>query len=216
MQPSVRASASTDSSGSCGNASTGAAPTQVVAPTEAAAPTKPVVPTPTSAAPEASPSDDLAKVTAEGLLLVGSTLDNPPYSTYNDQFRPAGFDVALITEIARRLGARVDVNDFTFEGLLNALQLKQVDAAIAAIDITPERAAQVDFSTPYFMGEDGILAAPDSPISAIKSLADLQALPRRGATRLDLRELAYRHPGPDRPDAVRQSDVLRQPGPGRG
>ena len=175
MQPSVRASASTDSSGSCGNASARGA-NQVVAPTEAAAPTQPVVPTPTSAAPEASPSDDLAKVTAEGLLLVGSTLDNPPYSTYNDQFRPAGFDVALITEIARRLGARVDVNDFTFEGLLNALQLKQVDAAIAAIDITPERAAQVDFSTPYFMGEDGILAAPDSPISSIKSLADLQAL----------------------------------------
>ena len=120
--------------------------------------------------------DDLAKVKAEGLLLVGSSLDNPPYSTYNDQFRPAGFDVALITEIGRRLGVRADVNDFTFEGLLDALQLKQVDAAIAAIDITPERAAQVDFSTPYFMGEDGILAAPDSPISSIKSLADLQAL----------------------------------------
>ena len=151
-------------------------PTQAAAPTEAAAPTQPVVPTPTSAAPGEAAGDDLAKVKAEGLLLVGSTLDNPPYSTYNDQFRPAGFDVALITEIARRLGARVDVNDFTFEGLLNALQLKQVDAAIAAIDITPERAAQVDFSTPYFMGEDGILAAPDSPISAIKSLADLQAL----------------------------------------
>jgi hypothetical protein len=37
-----------------------------------------------------------------------------------------------------------------------------------------ERAAQVDFSTPYYMGEDGILAAPDSPILSVKSLADLQ------------------------------------------
>ena len=50
-----------------------------------------------------------------------------------------------------------------------------MDAAIAAIDITPERATQVDFSTPYYMGEDGILAAPNSLISSVKSLADFQA-----------------------------------------
>ena len=134
------------------------------------------MPTPTSVAPQASSSDDLAKAKADGLLVVGSSLDNPPYSTYNDQFRPAGFDVALITEIGRRLGLRTEVNDFTFEGLLDALQLKQFDVAIAAIDNTPARAAQVDFSTPYFMGEDGILAAPDSTIASIKSLADLQTL----------------------------------------
>lgn len=156
-----------------------AATAQPAAPTpQPAAPSdtpQPVVPTPTGLAP-AKAADDLARAKAEGLLLVGSSLDNPPYSTYNDQFRPAGFDVALITEIGRRLGLQTEVNDFTFEGLLDALQLKQVDAAIAAIDITPERAAQVDFSTPYFMGEDGILAAPDSPIASIKSLADLQAL----------------------------------------
>ena len=152
-----------------------AAPTEL-APTQAAASTRPVVPTPTSAAPGEATSDDLAKAKADGLLVVGSSLDNPPYSTYNDQFRPAGFDVALITEIGRRLGVQTEVNDFTFEGLLDALQLKQVDVAIAAIDVTPERAAQVDFSTPYFVGEDGILAAPDSPLTSIKSLADLQTL----------------------------------------
>jgi polar amino acid transport system substrate-binding protein len=143
-------------------------------PEPAAATPRPVVPTPTSPVPGKAPSDDLAKARTEGLLVVGSSLDNPPYSTYTEQFRPAGFDVAYITEIGRRLGLRVDVNDFTFEGLLDALKLKQVDAAIAAIDITPERAAQVDFSTPYYMGEDGILAAPNSPISSIRSLADLQ------------------------------------------
>lgn len=157
-------------------------PTVPVAPTVAPAtvtpeppPTQPVVPTPTSAATATAPDDDLAKTQAQQLLLVGSSLDNPPYSTYNEQFRPAGFEVAYITEVARRLGARADVNDFTFEGLLDALQLKQVDVAIAAIDNTPERAALVDFSTPYFMGEDGILAAPDSTIAGVRSLADLQS-----------------------------------------
>ena len=154
---------------------TAAATAQPAAPTPPQATLQPVVPTPTGLAPASAAGDDLARAKAEGVLLVGSSLDNPPYSTYNEQYRPAGFDVAYITEIARRLGLRVDINDFTFEGLLDALKLKQVDAAIAAIDITPERAAQVDFSTPYYMGEDGILAAPNSLISSVKSLADLQA-----------------------------------------
>jgi ABC-type amino acid transport substrate-binding protein len=141
-------------------------------PTQVAPTPLPVVPTPTGLAP-AGALDDLARAKVEGLLAVGSSLDNPPYSTYNDQYRPAGFDVALIAEIGRRLGLKTEVNDFVFDGLLDALQLKQFDVAIAAISNTPERAALVDFSTPYYMGEDGILAAPDSPISSITSLGDL-------------------------------------------
>jgi hypothetical protein len=34
------------------------------------------------------------------------TVENPPYSIYDDQFRPAGFDAALITEIDDAGGAR--------------------------------------------------------------------------------------------------------------
>jgi ABC-type amino acid transport substrate-binding protein len=147
---------------------------QPVAPTPTPAPPtpQPVVPTPTGL-PPAGELDDLGRAKVEGLLVVGSSLDNPPYSTYNDQFRPAGFDVALITEIGRRLGLRTEVNDFVFDGLLDGLQLKQFDVAIAAISNTPERAALMDFSTPYYMGEDGILAAPDSPIASVTSLGDL-------------------------------------------
>jgi arginine/lysine/histidine transporter system substrate-binding protein len=168
--------------GACGSAPeatpTPAPPTPtpqpvVPTPTEAVWTPAPVVPTPTESVPGAGPGDDLTKAKVEGLLVVGSSLDNPPYSTYSDQFRPTGFDVALITEIGRRLGLPVEINDFTFEGLLDALELKQVDVAIAAISNTPERAAQVDFTTPYYMGEDGILVAPDSPISSITSLLDL-------------------------------------------
>ena len=181
-------------------------PRPAVPTSKPASPTaEPVAPAPTSFAP-----DDLARVRADGLLLVGSSLDNPPYSTVNDQFRPAGFDVALITEIGRRLGLRTDVNDFVFEGLLDALQLKQVDTAIAAIDITPDRAAQVDFSTPYYMGEDGILAAPDSPISSVTSLADL-AERRIGVQRgCSLRTVAVEYDRRDRPDAEREPAVVHQ------
>ena len=115
-------------------------PPSIIGATQPAAPAltpQPIMPTPTGLA-RASTSSDISTQAGEPLV-VGSSLDNPPYSTYDDQFHPAGFDVALITEIGRRLGRPVEVNDFTFEGLLDALQLKQVDAAIAAIDVTPTR-----------------------------------------------------------------------------
>ena len=45
----------------------------------AAATVQPVVPTPTGLAPANAAGDDLTRAKAEGLLLVGSSLDNPPY-----------------------------------------------------------------------------------------------------------------------------------------
>ena len=143
--------------------------TQVVVPTPAVAPTP-------AAAPMPGPEDDLARAKATGVLRVASTLDNPPFSTYDDQKRPSGFDIALITDLARRLGLGVDINDFTFDNLGSALAQGEADAAIAAISITPERASQLSFTNAYYVGQDGILAAPDSSITTIRSLDDLARL----------------------------------------
>jgi polar amino acid transport system substrate-binding protein len=112
----------------------------------------------------------------KGVLRVGTTLDNPPFSTVNDKLQPDGFDIALITELARRLGLGVEINDFTFDHLGPAVVKNQVDAAIAAISITPDRAGQVDFTNVYYVGQDGVLAAPDSAINRVGSLNDLAQL----------------------------------------
>ena len=137
------------------------------------------VPTPTPTAPPVtatSPAaDDWARVRASGRLMVGSSLDNPPLSMYNNVLQPDGFEIALMKEIGRRLSLQVEFNDFAFEGLLSALQLNQVDAVIAAMSITPERQQEVDFTNPYFIGEDAILAAADSSIAAVATVNDLAA-----------------------------------------
>jgi ABC-type amino acid transport substrate-binding protein/heat shock protein HslJ len=84
-----------------------------------------------------------------------------------------GFDIALMDEIGRRLGVEVEYRNFAFDGLGSALQVRQIDAAIAAISVTPEREALVDFSSVYFVGEDGILADEDSDITNIGSEGEL-------------------------------------------
>ncbi len=152
------------------------APSQPAAPSPTSAPTvEPAQPSPTSA-PAALPEDDLARVKTTGVVRVSSALDNPPFSMYDDQKRPAGLDIALITELARRMGLRVEIDDVSFDNLMTDLGSKKSDVAIAAIGITPERARTADFTNVYYVGQDGVLVAPVSDISAIRSLDDLTKL----------------------------------------
>ncbi len=145
------------------------APIIPTAPTPAPRSTEP----PAAPTPEAAVQDEWSRVQAAGVLRVGCPLDNPPFNMYNADFQPDGFDVALMTEVAQRLGLKVEFNDFAFDGLLGALQLGRVDAVIAAMAVTDERRAVVDFTSSYYQGEDVILAAANSMITAVAGRADL-------------------------------------------
>src|SRR4029453_6877386 len=111
--------------------------------------------------PEQS-TDDLAKIKASGVRTIGVSADYPPFSFYNSNFQIDGFDPALITDLAKRIGAKADINDYAFDGLLAALQLGQVDAVIAALSFTPERQQVVDFTSIYYIGADAILGRPNA------------------------------------------------------
>jgi polar amino acid transport system substrate-binding protein len=118
-----------------------------------------------------NPAEDLSwqNVQQAGVLKVGTAADYPPFSYYNDQHGIDGFDPALIQLIGRKLGVRVEITDFAFEGINAALQIHQVDVIIAALSVTPGREALVKFSNIYYVGEDGILARDESGIESITS-----------------------------------------------
>jgi ABC-type amino acid transport substrate-binding protein len=132
-----------------------------------------LTPTPTATPRTAVSEDDWTRIKDAGVIQVASALDNPPFDMYNARFNPDGFDIALMTEIARRMGLKAEFNNFAFEGLLDGLELNQADAVIAAMAITDARRTQADFTPAYYVGEDSILAALDSPIQAVSSVDDL-------------------------------------------
>ncbi|MFN2167549.1 MAG: transporter substrate-binding domain-containing protein, partial [Anaerolineae bacterium] len=155
---------------SCGPA---AAPAPTAAPPEQ--PT--AMPEASTPAPEAPtdtpvPQDDWARVQQTGQLVVATSADYPPFEYYTSDFQLEGFDIALMRQIGQRLGVQVVFKDFAFDGLMGALQLKQIDAAIAAITITEERAEVVDFSDTYYVGEESVLARADSPIAQVTGAED--------------------------------------------
>ena len=133
-------------------------------PSEPAEPTA-VATTAPPAGTEVVPGDAWDRVQAAGKIIVGTSADYPPFEYYVDNLKIDGFDIALMDEVGRRLGLEVEYHDFAFDGLGGALQLGQIDIAIAAISSTPEREAFVDFSSVYFVGQEATLAREDENIS---------------------------------------------------
>jgi ABC-type amino acid transport substrate-binding protein len=146
------------------------APTIPVLPTDTAVPVAPTVP---SAIPGVGLDDSLQRVQSSGHMVVGTSADYAPFEYYNADFQFEGFDIALMDEIARRLGVTADYHDIVFEGLGGAIQARQVDLAIAAISETPERAQVMDFGNVYYISEDGVLAREDTSIAALTAPVEL-------------------------------------------
>ena len=120
--------------------------------------------------PLAAQDDSWEKVQAAGVLRVATSADYPPFSYQNQDFMIDGFDPALIREIGNKLGVQVQITDYAFDGLGAVLEVGQADVAIAAISMTSERGAFVDFSNVYYVGKDGILARAGSGIERIDQI----------------------------------------------
>jgi ABC-type amino acid transport substrate-binding protein len=152
-------------------------PSAIVVPTDTPA----VIATNTSPVPV---SDDVwDRITANKKIVIGVSWDYPPFAYVDSNFQVVGFDIALSREIGKRLNVPVDIKDFTFDGLPGALQLNQIDMAIAAIAVTPERTTQMTFSPIYYVNQTAVLARSDSQvqITDLKQLAGYRVGVRRGS-----------------------------------
>jgi polar amino acid transport system substrate-binding protein len=125
--------------------------------------------------PTAEPIDEVwDNIEQSGKIVVGMSADYPPFAYIDESFTIQGYDLALMREIGQRLGYPLEIKNMAFDGLFNALQLNEIDVAVAAISFTQERDKFVDFSNVYFVGQDAILARSDSTIQ-IDKLEDLAA-----------------------------------------
>lgn len=113
------------------------------------------------------------RIRAANVLRFGTSADYPPFAYYDDNFRLDGLDIALARKLAETLGIPVEIKDIAFEGLAGALDVGQIDAAIAAMAITPERQQTMDFSDVYYISEDAILSHTGSGIDAVVEVQDL-------------------------------------------
>ena len=125
----------------------------------------------------AAGADQLSDIQAKGVLEVGANIDFMPYEFYwtnpeTNQEEPAGFDMALAQGIADKLGVKLEIKDQAFSGLVTALSAGEMDMVISGLAIKPERLEVVDFSDPYFAGEQIMLVRAED-YDSLKTVEDM-------------------------------------------
>jgi polar amino acid transport system substrate-binding protein len=85
-------------------------------------------------------------------LQVVTTADYPPMSFKQDG-KIIGFDIDVVTEIARRLGKQIEIKDVLFEALIPYAKAERAQIIAAGLAPTPDRQKEVDFTPPYLTSD---------------------------------------------------------------
>ena len=99
----------------------------------------------------------LQKISASGVLRVGTTGDYAPFSL-EEHGSLNGSDIELAQRLAAQLHAHAVFIHTSWGSLADDLSRGAFDVAMGGISITPAREAQGAFSVPYFSGGKTILA----------------------------------------------------------
>jgi polar amino acid transport system substrate-binding protein len=105
------------------------------------------------------PANHLEAIKQAGTLKVGTSADYPPFESVDASGNKVGFDVDLMTEVAKRLGVKLEWVDMPFDSLIAAVQEGKIDASISAFNYSEERDQKIDFSDAYYTSEDAFTVA---------------------------------------------------------
>jgi ABC-type amino acid transport substrate-binding protein len=111
----------------------------------------------------------VSDVEAQKVLKVGMNADSPPFG-YMEKGQLVGMEIDLYTEVAKRMGAKIDITNLPFAGIFPGLQSGKWDVA-GNTWIKKERIVMMDFADPWIRA---ILSFAVRKDSNIKSMADLK------------------------------------------
>ena len=92
---------------------------------------------------------------------------NYPSFAYIDEKsgKPAGFDVESMDWIAKKMGFTLTHKPVAWDGIIPALQARQIDMICSGMSITDKRKKQVTFSEPYWTVSRVFLVKADSTLT---------------------------------------------------
>lgn len=140
--------------------------------------------------PQFARADQLDDIRKAGVIKVAVFDSNPPFGTLDPRTHAlVGYDIDFAQAIARKLGVRLELTPTNPANRIPLLQSRKVDLLVADTTITPERRQVIDFSHPYFVTGQKLVAAarsPDKleayaavPIAAVKGTTGEQNIKQR-------------------------------------
>jgi polar amino acid transport system substrate-binding protein len=139
-----------------------------------------------AAAPAAAQTASVAapqELAAKGTINYCATIDNPPRAYFDNKQQPIGFEVELGTEIAARMGLKVNWIQLKFPGLIPALQAQQCDAIMQELFIRPERLEIINMVPFSRTGQQIVVRrSDDTPGATLEDMAGKKVAVPNGTT----------------------------------
>jgi polar amino acid transport system substrate-binding protein len=134
-------------------------------------------PAATAAAPASAAAPAPAKV-----YMVGTDAAYAPFESQNEKGEIVGFDIDVVTAVAKKAGIEVKFVNTPWEGIFNTLAQGDRDLLVSSITITDERKQTMDFSSPYFDAAQLIAVKLNSKIAKFDDLKKLKVGVQTGTT----------------------------------
>lgn len=110
------------------------------------------------------------EIKASGTINIGVFSDKSPFGYVDENGQYQGYDVYFANRIGQDLGVKINYVSTEAANRIEYLQTGKVDIILANFTVTPERAQEVDFASPYMNVALGVVS-PDSAV--ITSLEDI-------------------------------------------
>lgn len=114
--------------------------------------------------------------TAKTELVLGTSADYAPFEfMYPDdsgEMVYGGIDVSVAKYIANEMGLSLEVENMGFDYLLTSLDKGDFDIVLAAMEATPDRLENADFSDPYYTDVPPAILVKADKADQYKTLAD--------------------------------------------
>ena len=137
-------------------------------------------PTPPAAAASA-PASAAAPAPAK-VYVVGTDAAYAPFESQNEKGEIVGFDIDVVTAVAKKAGIEVKFVNTPWEGIFNALAQGDRDLVVSAVTITEERKGTMDFTAPYFDAVQLIAVKESSKVAKFADLKKLKVGVQTGTT----------------------------------
>jgi polar amino acid transport system substrate-binding protein len=123
---------------------------------------------------ELSKASALEKIMQRGTLRVGLEAGYMPFEMTDKKGAIVGFDVDMVTEMAKAMGVKLELVNTAWDGIIPALLSDKFDIIASGMTINQERNLKINFADPYIIvGQTALINAKDA--DKINTWKDLNA-----------------------------------------
>lgn len=110
------------------------------------------------------------EIKASGTINIGVFSDKSPFGYVDENGQYQGYDVYFANRIGQDLGVKINYVSTEAANRIEYLQTGKVDIILANFTVTPERAQEVDFASPYMNVALGVVSPDSAVITSLEGI----------------------------------------------